>query len=195
LVLMVWAAISVGTLKSPAAAAPASGSVYGQVVAVGPHALVLSLANGEWVAVNLGPNTAVVGPQGGAPTGSAAGIQAGDWAFATYGLVQGKAGGRAVWLVAREVEWSASPMVFGKAVKVAGHVGQLFAGGFSLVAGSGRTWDVDVTAATQVYVRQKGRRVLSALGFVQAGDLAVVTGTATGSTIAATTVVYSLPHL
>ncbi len=189
--------LAAGGLAPRALADSGAGpSLYGKVVDVGPTAIVLALQNGEWVAVNLTPQT-VVASQSGGPA-SIAGIQDGDWALVTYAVSRqgergGQGGGTMLWIVARTVTYATSPIsTGGQQVHITGRVSGLAAplggGGltFSVTAAGGAVWSVQVTSQTTVLLGA----TVAPLAFLQLGDIVQVWGTAVGHDIVASKVVY-----
>jgi hypothetical protein len=187
---LVALAVVVGALAlggSPPVLADAAPTLYGQVVDVGPGAIVLSLQNsGEWVAVNTTPQTVVSSQSGGAA--SLGGIQQGDWALVAYSVSrQSENGAQATWFVARTITYSTSPVsTGGQSVRIVGKVVAMQSGGFSMRANNGTAWSVSVTGATSVLLGN----AVSALSLLQVGDVVQVWGTAAGSYLVATRVVY-----
>lgn len=183
LLAILWAVVPGGAVGARAAAA--GPSLYGQVVAVGPQALVLALGNGNWVAVNLAATTVLTSQAPGVGP-----IADGDWALVAYAVQrQSLHGLQAMWLVARSVTYAPTPFVAGvQNTHIAGTVTALYAGGgFAVATGSG-IWVVAVTPATQVRLGATP----ASLAFLQVGDTVQVWGTAIGHQIVATRVVYRL---
>lgn len=159
-------------------------ALYGQVVDVGSHAIVLQLASGAWTALNLTPQTVVVAPPGAAP--GAGGIADNDWVLASY-TSQPSASGAA--FVARWLTYSTTAVTIGQTVHLGGTVtGILSGGGFTLQAENGSNWVV--TPSPQAVVRIGNQ--LSTLALLQTGDRVQVWGTAAGQTVTASRIVYQV---
>lgn len=159
-------------------------TVYGQVVAVGSSAVVLQLANGDWVALNVGAQTVVVPPPGSPP--GLGGVQNNDYVLATYSVVK-TSGSSARWLVADWLTYAASALSIGQSVHVVGTVGTVRPdGSFTVQTADQGTWLVTLSPQTVVRLG----KVASSLSFLQPGDGVQVWGTAAGQTIVATRVVY-----
>lgn len=191
--LCVAAVLGAATLSPPALADNGNGNgspglppgvrgpaMYGQVVDVGSHAVVVQLSNSDWVALNITPQTVIVSPPGSAP--GLGGIVANDWVLATF-VDSGRNGGFA----ARWLTFSPTPVSIGHAVHVTGTVTALLSGGsFSMSAGDGAQWIVTLDPQTLVRLGN----VVSTLSFLQTGDMVQVWGTAAGQTITASRIVY-----
>ena len=169
---------------------PADGgaaALYGQVVDVSPTAIVLSLPNDNnaWVALNLTAQTVVTAQDGGT---AAPPMATGDWVVATYTVSrQGGDGRVAVWLVARTVTYSMSPIsTSGRTVHLAGKVVGLTPSGFTMRVNDGELWTVTVEPGTNVLLG--GTAV--AISLLQVGDPVQVWGAAEANVIVASRVVY-----
>lgn len=161
-------------------------TAYGQVVASGPHAFVLELASGAWLAVNVLAGTSISGPGSLAPPAAGPGpaaIPPGNWVWVQYG--HATAGPNATYAAA-VIRYSPQPFAVGHAVRVSGSIVGVGPGGFTLTA-NGHVYTVAVSVQTVVELGG----ILSALTFVQSGDRVTVQGYLAGSTIVATQVHYA----
>lgn|GEM_PF-6198340 len=168
---------------------PSGPTLQGQVVDVAPGggAIVVQLASGQWEAVNVTGQTVVVSTNAGGSGSGASGVATGDYVLVAYSVQHG-GDGAGVWLVARWLEYSPSPISLGQSVQVSGTVASILSGGFTLNAGDGQEYVVTVMPGTVVH---QGNRP-SLLSFLEVGDNVRVWGTAVGNAIVATRIVYKV---